>query len=168
MRLIAAILVALSSVALAPDAPVSTHDPVFCVKPSLLGFRVKTSEHYCEHSAYELYDSSSSESSSELHICDASCHRRYNGVVNINMGGSTVKTECSYSFDSKLPTSMSGANLVDQDISPGEDKHYICSTDRTGILICRYGFCSTDRYCRRDEECSGDSASCESLHSIDQ
>ncbi|KAF1944288.1 hypothetical protein EJ02DRAFT_482599 [Clathrospora elynae] len=29
-----------------------------------------------------------------------------------------------------------------------EDKHYECSKDRSAVLICKYGFCSLDHYCK--------------------
>ncbi|EUC38989.1 hypothetical protein COCCADRAFT_81677, partial [Bipolaris zeicola 26-R-13] len=41
-----------------------------------------------------------------------------------------------------------------------EKKRYECSNDRTGVLICRYGFYSTDHYCKKGTRCSDRCACC--------
>ncbi|KAF2130832.1 hypothetical protein P153DRAFT_355654 [Dothidotthia symphoricarpi CBS 119687] len=47
---------------------------------------------------------------------------------------------------------------------PQENKKYICSSDRASILICRYGFCSTDKYCKKGAECWDDCTCCKGKH----
>ncbi|EMD96083.1 hypothetical protein COCC4DRAFT_122724, partial [Bipolaris maydis ATCC 48331] len=41
-----------------------------------------------------------------------------------------------------------------------EKKRYECSNDRTCVLICRYGFCSTEHYCKKGTRCSDKCACC--------
>jgi hypothetical protein len=45
---------------------------------------------------------------------------------------------------------------------PAQPGTYECSNDRTGVLICRFGFCSTDHYCssKKGESCHDDCACC--------
>ncbi|EOA91009.1 uncharacterized protein SETTUDRAFT_25103 [Exserohilum turcica Et28A] len=46
------------------------------------------------------------------------------------------------------------------DTQAQENKRYECSKDHTGVLICRYGFCSTDHYCKKNTKCSDKCACC--------
>lgn len=39
-------------------------------------------------------------------------------------------------------------------------KSYECSNDQTRVLVCKYGFCSTDHYCRKGTKCSDKCACC--------
>ncbi|KAE8853575.1 hypothetical protein HRS9122_00567 [Pyrenophora teres f. teres] len=39
-------------------------------------------------------------------------------------------------------------------------KTYECSNDHTGVLICHYGFCSTDHYCKKGTMCSDTCGCC--------
>lgn len=42
-----------------------------------------------------------------------------------------------------------------RDAIPQENKHWVCSRDRASVLVCAYGFCSTEKYCKKGAECNG-------------
>ncbi|KAH9875189.1 hypothetical protein J1614_004679 [Plenodomus biglobosus] len=76
-------------------------------------------------------------------------------LFQVNPIFNCLRGDC-YEFNTGATCSESTINIKARAPVPQEDKHYICSKDRTSVLICRYGFCSTDRYCNLD----GPGASC--------
>ncbi|KAI1514242.1 hypothetical protein Ptr86124_006872 [Pyrenophora tritici-repentis] len=72
-------------------------------------------------------------------------------------------------WESKKPASpekRQSSGQTNQLISSGinkddtvTEKTYECSNDHTGVLVCQYGFCSTDHYCKKGIRCS-DNCSC--------
>ena len=47
-----------------------------------------------------------------------------------------------------------------EDVDTAAKKTYECSDDHTGVLVCQYGFCSTDHYCKKGMRCSDGCACC--------
>ncbi|CBX93241.1 hypothetical protein IAQ61_008959 [Plenodomus lingam] len=52
-----------------------------------------------------------------------------------------------YQFNTGATCRESTINVKARSPIAQENKHYVCSKDRASVLICRYGFCSTDYYC---------------------
>ncbi|RMZ74242.1 hypothetical protein GMOD_00003250 [Pyrenophora seminiperda CCB06] len=46
------------------------------------------------------------------------------------------------------------------DVDDVAKKTYQCSNDHTGVLVCQYGFCSTDHYCNKGTTCRDRCACC--------
>jgi hypothetical protein len=82
-------------------------------------------------------------------------------VLCPSQGACSSVVECQVKcIENKL-----GAECADQkrDVavpSAKKKEHKECSNDHTGVLICRFGFCSTDLYCKRGESCHDDCACC--------
>ncbi|KAF1831114.1 hypothetical protein BDW02DRAFT_633105 [Decorospora gaudefroyi] len=52
-----------------------------------------------------------------------------------------------------LPQTGSDEMITNDLDAKGRKKRYECSDDRTGVLVCQYGFCQTDHYCKRGTSC---------------
>lgn len=162
------VFAALGSVALALGASVDTRLPVPSFDPSLTCLTRKASRYHFKgrFDAFSVLNSPRSNAARD--DCDSPCSRRDNGDAYAEMSNGYVNSGDTKLTDARPTNSMTEANGVALDTSLGEKGYYICSTDRTGVLICNYGFCSTDHYCGNDKECSDDSASCETHPSSTQ
>ena len=96
--------------------------------------------------------------------CEAYCFLHDNGAACVDMGERAVNTPDvdPPASIAEIPDSISNSRVSARSTSPQENKHYTCSKDYTGVLICRYGFCSTAYYCRAGEKCDDNSISCKS------
>lgn len=83
-----------------------------------------------------------------IDTCESFCFLHDNGAACVDMDAPLI---------SKVPVS---GKVAARAASPDEDEHNECSKDRTGVLICRYGFCSTDYYCKAGYECQDNSFTC--------
>lgn len=50
---------------------------------------------------------------------------------------------------------------------PNENKHYICSNDGVAVLVCRWGFCSTEKLCRKGQKCDAECNCCRKIKTLD-
>lgn len=57
-----------------------------------------------------------------------------------------------------IPVALAKKDVSDLEVEAKTS--YECSNDRTGVLVCKYGFCSTDHYCRKGTKCSDKCACC--------
>ncbi|KAH6870732.1 hypothetical protein BKA58DRAFT_182583 [Alternaria rosae] len=49
---------------------------------------------------------------------------------------------------------------IESEVDIEEKKTYQCAKDRTGVLVCQYGFCQTDHYCNRGWKCRDNCKCC--------
>ncbi|KAI4712627.1 hypothetical protein J4E89_002895 [Alternaria sp. Ai002NY15] len=57
---------------------------------------------------------------------------------------------------------------VDSDVHIEDKKTYECAKDRTGVLVCQYGFCQTDHYCKRGWKCRDKCNCCKKPNMFDR
>ena len=73
------------------------------------------------------------------HSCSDSCVTLPSGV---KCGTSTSRAYAPAS-------DVAPVRLEVRDEEAVEDRHWVCSDDRSAVLICRWGFCSIDYYCTK-------------------
>ena len=163
MQLTTTILAGLCLVALALSAPVDMGSPTSTTGLATFWEGKQTQKYHCEGKDFIHCETIARGTCLTIDRCEAYCFNYDKGAACVDLGEATVKTSSDIDTTvSKVPVPAFDITFTTRDISPQEDKHYVCSKDRTGVLICRYGFCSTDHYCKSDEECKDDSVSCES------
>lgn len=160
MRLATIILTGLGLVALASSTPASTSDASKGA-PSTFWLDTDTRKYHCAGKNVICCEISTGGSCVQTNSCETGCFKHDNGTACVDMGkvfeGNSSNVDSS---DSKDPTSSSDDHVAARNASPQEDLHYICSKNRRSVLICKYRFCSTDHYCKSNEECRDGPASC--------
>ncbi|KAL1792771.1 hypothetical protein ACET3X_009278 [Alternaria dauci] len=56
----------------------------------------------------------------------------------------------------------------DTDIEAEAEKTYECSNDHTGVLVCQYGFCQTDHYCKKGTKCRDNCSCCRKVEVLER
>lgn len=102
-----------------------------------------------------------------IDFCEVHCFKHKEGAACVDMGAVIGEVPSDNEAPTrKDPVSAEDLKVAARDASLQENKHYVCSKNRRSVLICRYGFCSTDHYCKSNEECKYESVSCESKSDI--
>ncbi|KAG9185272.1 hypothetical protein G6011_07816 [Alternaria panax] len=57
---------------------------------------------------------------------------------------------------------------VDPEVEPEDKKTYECSNDHTGVLVCQYGFCQTDHYCKKGTKCRDNCSCCRNMDLLER
>jgi hypothetical protein len=99
-----------------------------------------------------------------LGTCETYCYGDDVGVACVDIKEATENASDDSKTFQKCMRFRSGnqADVAQRYEHPAtEDKHYGCSKDLTSVLICKYGFCSTDHHCKNTELCSIQSLTCE-------
>ncbi|KAI4907321.1 hypothetical protein J4E90_009824 [Alternaria incomplexa] len=65
-------------------------------------------------------------------------------------------------------TGASEKRDVDFDVHIEDKKTYECAKDRTGVLVCQYGFCQTDHYCKKGWKCRDNCNCCKKPSMFDR
>jgi hypothetical protein len=102
-----------------------------------------------------------------IEFCEAYCFNHKNGALCVDMGASSDVITAVNNVETTIPRTPVSV-LAARDASSREDKHYTCSRNRASVLICRYGFCSTDYYCGSSDECKDDCLCCKTKSSVAQ
>ncbi|KAF2622662.1 hypothetical protein BU25DRAFT_425598 [Macroventuria anomochaeta] len=163
MQLTTTILAGLCLVALALGAPSDMGSPHSTIGSTTFWENTQTQKYHCEGKDVIRCEITAGGTCSAINLCDAYCFNHDKGVACVDMGEPIMNT--SSDIDTtipKVPASAPDIKVAARYASPQENKHYICFQDRTGVLICKYGFCSTDHYCKSGAKCKDDSVSCES------
>ncbi|KAJ8112327.1 hypothetical protein OPT61_g5280 [Boeremia exigua] len=158
------ILVGLGLVAFASSAPTElgrstspTTSPAFWVD-------TQTQKHYCAGRDVIRCENTAGNNCIAIDTCETYCFKHDKGVACVDMGKAVV--EDSNIVDPTAPkvsVPPADVSVAARATSPQENKHFVCSKDRKGVLICKYGFCSTDYYCKIGEECNDESLSCKRI-----
>ncbi|KAF2847766.1 hypothetical protein T440DRAFT_455861 [Plenodomus tracheiphilus IPT5] len=132
MGLLTIVLAGLATIALAApgatpsneDTSITSNGPPFINKPG------SNSSYHCSDTTPNVIETRVESGYSTAMIPVYNCLRNdcYEFTTGATCGESTI--------DIKARTPI-----------PEENKHKTCSKDRASVLICRYGFCSTDHYC---------------------
>jgi len=57
---------------------------------------------------------------------------------------------------------------VDSEVHIEDKKTYECAKNRTGVLVCQYGFCQTDHYCKKGWKCRDNCNCCKKPSMFDR
>lgn len=100
----------------------------------------------------------------DIHRCDSkgeSCklHKHCEQGCFKLVGGATCVDKLPHS-DKRETNAVKVVDLKARKDKPQENKYYICSSNGASVLVCRYGFCSTDHYCTDGAWCHGDCTCC--------
>lgn len=142
-----AVLTVLGLTALASSAPTDT--PI--TDSTAIWQNTPIQKYYCKGKDIIRCQTMTEDSCIVMGFCDARCSLHGNGVICVDMSAPPTP---------KVPVSAFESKIASRNASPQENKHGECSEDRTGVLICAYGFCSTDHYCKAGDECKDGSFSC--------
>ncbi|KAJ4989304.1 hypothetical protein SVAN01_05209 [Stagonosporopsis vannaccii] len=159
MQLIKTVLVGLGLVALALSTPTSADGATFTSGPPATTWQGTHMQRYhCVGKDVIQCETAAGGRCLAIDPCKLSCFERDKSALCISNG--------EFNDNKKSipggPVPMADLKIAARKASPHENKHCICSKDRRGVLICKYGFCSTDQYCKSNEECKDESVSCES------
>lgn len=83
-----------------------------------------------------------------IDTCESFCFLHDNSAACVDMDAPPVP---------KVPVS---AKVAARSASFEENEHNECSKDHTGVLICKFGFCSTNYYCKASDACQDGSFVC--------
>ncbi|RYO34907.1 hypothetical protein AA0111_g3333 [Alternaria arborescens] len=86
--------------------------------------------------------------------CSTKCFADHQGAGCI--GSSTVAIEASEKRDTET------------EVNAEAKKTYECSNDHTGVLVCQYGFCQTDRYCKKGTKCHDKCSCCRNMDVLER
>jgi hypothetical protein len=151
MQITPILLSGLDLIALASSASVKTGNPSSVAAPITFWRDTQTQKHHCDGRDIircETPEAKVGGICTTIDTCESFCFIHDNGAACVNMGAPPMP---------KIPVS---AKVTARAASSEENEHNECSKDRTGILICRYGFCSTDYYCKAGEECQDGPFTC--------
>jgi len=151
MQLPSILLSGLGLIALASSAPVEPGNPSSIAVPTTFWQDTQTQEYHCNGRDIircETTRAKVADACVTIDTCYSFCFLHDNGAACVDMGVPPVP---------KVPVS---AKIAARTASSEENEHNECSKDRTGVLICRYGFCSTDYYCKAGDECQVGSFTC--------
>lgn len=167
MQLTATVPTGLSLIALALSAPAAISHST--IDPTTAWENTQTKKYYCKGKNIIRCEIAVGGACFAADACEAYCFDHDNGASCVDMGKSVTTTLNNVEISThKAPASGLEVKIAARDASPQENKHYTCSKDRTGVLICKYGFCSTDHYCKTYDECKDDCNCCRSRFSLTQ
>ncbi len=162
MRPLATLLAGIGLVALALTAPTDGGESISNGAPRFW-VDTQTRKYNCSGSDVMLCETTARGSCNVVDICESYCFKDDRGAACVDMGdGIMENSSTSNAPHSKASAPMLHDKIAARDASPQENKHYVCSKDRRSVLICLYGFCSTDYYCKNGDECKDESVSCKS------
>lgn len=156
MQLFTTVLTGLALVACAFDAPADSGKPPSTTGPTTCWENTQMQKYHCESREVTRCETTAKGSCLTIDVCEEYCFNHDKGAACVDMGPPIVNAPAP-----KVPTTARDIKVAARNASPQENKHYTCSQDRTGILICKYNFCSTDHYCKSGEECKDNSITCE-------
>lgn len=163
MQLVMTVLAWLGLIALALNAPTDMGNSRPTTGPTTYWENTDTQNYYCKGKGVVRCETIAGGTCFTVDLCEAYCSNHDKGAACVDMGEFIIDTfDNVKTIGPKVPVTASDDNVVARDASPQENKHYSCSQDYTSILICKYGFCSTDRYCKNGSKCTDGSLSCES------
>ncbi len=115
----------------------------------------QTQKYHCDNMSVIRCETTAGGTCFAIESCEAYCYDHNNGASCIDMVASRDTVTVSDDIDIPMPNlKLPVAELVARTASREGKKHYTCSKDGTGVLLCRYGFCQTDHYCKAGEACS--------------
>src|SRR5690242_7581985 len=154
MQLFELVLTGVGLVALALSAPTDISNPTLSTGSLATLWRdTKMQKYHCVDEDIVRCEMAAGGSCLTINSCQSYCSKNEQGAVCVDMA-EVIEGVVSDNGKSTLKAPVPKIDrLTARDASPQEDKHYVCSKDRRNVLICRYGFCSTDYYCKSDEEC---------------
>ena len=147
MRLTATIHAGLSLIALTLSAPAAISH--FTIHPTTARENTRTKKYRCDGRNLICCEITAGGTCFAADTCETYCFSHDHGASCVDMGKSVATTSNNIDI-----------SIAARDTSPQENKHYTCSKDHTGVLICKYGFCSTDHYCKTYDECKSDCNCC--------
>ncbi|KAF9698168.1 hypothetical protein EKO04_003570 [Ascochyta lentis] len=169
MRLTTTALAGLGLVALTLGAPADTGNPHSTIRSTTTWENTKTQKYHCEGEDVVRCETAPGGICLAIDLCEAHCFKHNSGASCVDLGVPVVFTSNDINVavpkTSVLETSV---KFAARDAAPQEDMHYTCSRNRASVLICKYGFCSTDHYCEGGNECNDDCNCCKSLSSSAQ
>ena len=151
MQLTSILVSGLGLIALASSAPVESSNPSSVAAPITFWQDTQTQHYHCDGRDVIRCETSSAKVANAcipIDTCAPFCFLHDNGAACVDMGAPPVP---------KVPVPVKVAARA---ASSDKNEHNECSKDRTGVLICKYGFCSTDYYCKAGFECQDDSFTC--------
>ena len=163
MQLITATLSSLGVVMLAFSAPAGADSATSLIPPAI--WLNKQVYHYrCEGKDVNRCVTATDSGCVNLGTCETYCYGDNAGVACVDIKEATENaSDDSKTFQKCIRVGSDNQADVAQWIGhpATEDKHYDCSKDLNSVLICNYGFCSTNHYCKNTEVCSIQSFTCE-------
>ncbi|KAJ4398628.1 hypothetical protein N0V91_010060 [Didymella pomorum] len=151
MQLTPILVSGLSLTALASSAPVEPSSTSSVTAPITFRQDTRTQKYRCAGRDVIRCETPRAEVASvciPIDTCESFCFLHDNGAACVDMGAPPVP---------KVPVS---ARIAARAASSEEHERNECSKDRTGVLICRYGFCSIGYYCKAGFDCQDGSFTC--------
>jgi hypothetical protein len=159
MQLITAILASLGVVTLTLSTPAGADSAI----PPAIWLNTQVDHYRCEGKDVTRCVTATEGACVNLGTCETYCYGDDAGVACVDNKEATENASDDSKTFQKCMRLGSG-NQADVAQSYGhpaaEHKHYSCSKDLTSVLICKYGFCSTDHHCKKTELCSIQSLTC--------
>ncbi|KZM20940.1 hypothetical protein ST47_g7920 [Ascochyta rabiei] len=157
------VLAGLALVALALGAPADLGNPHSSTGSTTAWENTQTQEYHCEGNDIVRCETTPGGVCFAMDLCEAYCFHHDSGASCVDLGAPAVETSNNVEITArKTSISVTGVNVAARDASSQEDMHYTCSRNRASVLICKYGFCSIDHYCRSGNECKDDCSCCKS------
>lgn len=148
--------------ALVLSAPTDTSRPT--ANPATAWEDTQTQKYHCEGKDVVRCETTVGGTCFAIDLCEVYCFDHDNGAscVDLNVPNDMTTSDDIDVTIPKAPASGSGTNVLPRDASAQKDEHLTCSRDRASILICRYGFCSSEKYCKSGDECKDECNCCKS------
>ncbi|KAH6618509.1 hypothetical protein C7974DRAFT_378706 [Boeremia exigua] len=162
MQLTTTLLVRIGMIALALGARADTDTQSSSISSTAFWIDTPTQKYHCEGRDVIHCETTVGGTCFTVDTCEEYCFKHDNGAACVDMGATAYTSDNIDYLASEVLDSTPEDDFAARDTSPQENEHYICSKDRRSILVCRYGFCSSDYYCKSNEKCSDDSVSCRS------
>ncbi|KAF1929189.1 uncharacterized protein M421DRAFT_4359 [Didymella exigua CBS 183.55] len=151
MQLATTILAGLGLIALASSAPTDTDTLHSATGSTTFWQNTQTQKYHCQGQDVIRCETTAGGTCIAIDTCEAYCFLHDNGAACVDMDAPPVL---------KIPVSTSEAKFTARSASSEKNEYHECSKDRTGVLICKYRFCSTDYYCKAGDECKDGTFSC--------
>ncbi|KAF3048173.1 hypothetical protein E8E12_011045 [Didymella heteroderae] len=165
MQLTTILLSGLGLIALASNAPVELGRPNFIAGPITFWRDTKTLQYHCEGRDIIRCERIAGGACLIVDTCESYCFLHDKGAACVDMGAPPVADDAASRSEANIgatpvPKVPVSAKVSARAASSEDNEHNECSKDRTGVLICRYGFCSIDYYCKAGDECQDGSFTC--------
>lgn len=163
MRLTITVLAGLGLFDSVLGAPADMGNVHSAISPATTWKDTQFQKYHCEGMDVFYCETTAGDTCFAINICEESCVNHDDGVFCVDLGTPFVATssEVEATSDKTLIPSPN-LRVTARDASPQENMHYTCSRNRASVLICKYGFCSTDHYCGTGSECKDECNCCRS------
>jgi hypothetical protein len=163
MQLITSVFARITLVALTLSVPTDPNVFRSATIPTTAWDNTQTGKYHCEGKNVIQCENTIRGVCSVIGHCDSYCFTREQGTSCVDMGAPVVSASNDIVTIPNAPGLAPDTSLATRDASPQEDMDYTCSRNRSSVLICKYGFCSTDHYCGSGNECKDDCKCCRSV-----